>query len=37
MGDLVGLHTTYLAAAVLGFAGIPFIIMLPSGISPHRS
>lgn len=37
MGDLVGLPTTYLAAAVLGFAGIPFIIMLPAGISPRQS
>lgn len=37
MGDLVGLQATYLTAAVLGFAGIPFIIMLPAGISPRQS
>lgn len=37
LGDIIGLHTTYLAAAALGFAGIPFIVMLPAGISPRRS
>ena len=29
LGDWVGLETTYLWSAVLGFAGIPFILMLP--------
>jgi FSR family fosmidomycin resistance protein-like MFS transporter len=35
-GDLIGLRTTYIVAAALGFAGIPFIAMLPSANSPHR-
>jgi FSR family fosmidomycin resistance protein-like MFS transporter len=29
MGDLIGLHTTYLICALLGFAAIPFIRLLP--------
>ncbi len=29
MGDHIGLHATYLISAVLGFVGIPFILMLP--------
>jgi MFS transporter, FSR family, fosmidomycin resistance protein len=35
-GDLIGLRTTYIVAAALGFAGIPFIAMLPSANSPRR-
>jgi FSR family fosmidomycin resistance protein-like MFS transporter len=30
MGDLVGLQTAYLVSAILGFLGIPFILMLPA-------
>lgn len=29
IGDLIGLQTTYLISALLGFAGIPFILLLP--------
>ena len=29
MGDHIGLHATFLISAVLGLAGIPFILMLP--------
>jgi MFS transporter, FSR family, fosmidomycin resistance protein len=29
MGDLIGLRATYLCSALLGVAGIPFILMLP--------
>ena len=31
MGDLIGLENTYFISAILGFIGIPFIIMLPRG------
>ena len=28
-GDMIGLKATYLISAVLGLAGLPFILMLP--------
>ena len=31
LGDLIGLHSTYMLTALLGFMGIPFIMMLPEG------
>jgi FSR family fosmidomycin resistance protein-like MFS transporter len=31
MGDRIGLESTYFISAILGFFGIPFIIMLPRG------
>jgi len=30
IGDLIGLHITFVISAVMGFAGIPFILMLPT-------
>jgi MFS transporter, FSR family, fosmidomycin resistance protein len=34
--DLIGLQNTYLLSALLGLAGIPFIVMLPRSIgTPH--
>jgi FSR family fosmidomycin resistance protein-like MFS transporter len=30
LGDLIGLRATYLCSALLGLAGIPFILLLPS-------
>lgn len=32
LGDIIGLQATYVCSAVIGFAGIPFILMLPGGI-----
>jgi len=29
MGDLIGLRTAYLVSALLGLAGIPFVLLLP--------
>ena len=29
LGDIIGLHATYMCSALIGLAGIPFILMLP--------
>jgi FSR family fosmidomycin resistance protein-like MFS transporter len=29
IGDVIGLDATYLISAIIGFCGLPFILMLP--------
>ena len=31
LGDIIGLQSTYMLTALLGFMGIPFVLMLPKG------
>lgn len=37
MGDKLGLQTTYLISAVLGFLGVPFIFLLPTKTHPDNT
>ncbi len=34
LGDIIGLQATYLCSALIGFAAIPFVMMLPSKSAP---
>ncbi len=37
LGDKIGLEATYICSALLGFVGIPFILMLPDDLKVQRS
>ena len=37
MGDVLGLHSTYIISALLGLLAIPFILRLPEAVTPRST